>query len=158
MHRVTIVLDDDLMAEIDRTVRERGYQNRSEAIRDLARSGLRRAAEDAGAEGECVAALVYAYDHTERDLPKRLSRAFHDHHDLTVSALHVHLDHDACLEVSVLRGAARAVRQLAERVIAERGVRHGRVVTMPAISAEELHAHGGKGARRHNHLHLRKAG
>lgn len=155
MSRVTIVLDDELLAEVDKIAKTRGYQNRSEAIRDLTRAGLRQAAEDAGVEGECVAALVYSYDHGERDLAKRLVKSSHDHHDLSVSSLHVHLDHDSCLEVGILRGPAREVRRFAERVIAERGVRHGRVVMLPVEETSETHSHG---ARRHSHLHLRKAG
>jgi CopG family nickel-responsive transcriptional regulator len=157
MQRITIVLDDELVVEVDRIIKLRGYQNRSEAIRDLARSGLREAAESAAADGECVAALVYAYDHSERDLPKRLSRVFHEHHDLAVSALHIHLDHDSCIEVSVLRGPTPEVRHLADHVIAERGVRHGRVVMFPAEESADTHAHSRR-AHRHSHLHLRRAG
>ncbi len=156
MNRITIVLDDELLAEVDRMVKTRGYQNRSEAIRDLARGGLRQAAENVDT-GDCVAALVYAYDHGERDLPKRLAKTFHDHHDLAVSSLHVHLDHESCLEVSVLRGKTRDVRHLADHVIAERGVRHGRVVLLPAEEKAETHVHH-KGAPSHSHLHVRRAG
>ena len=156
MNRVTIVLDDELMAEVDRAMKARGYQNRSEAIRDLARSGLRQAAETGEVEGECLGALIYTYDHATRDLPKRLTQTFHDHHDLTVSALHVHLDHESCLEVNVLRGRAGEVRHLAEHVIAERGVHHGRLVLFPAEKTAS-HSHGRNG-RRHAHLHVRKAG
>jgi CopG family nickel-responsive transcriptional regulator len=157
MNRVTIVLDDELLTEVDRMVKVRGYQNRSEAIRDLARGGLRLAAESADAAGECVAALVYTYDHHERDLAKRLVKTFHGHHDLSVSALHVHLDHESCLEVGILRGPAREVRALADQVIAERGVRHGRVVMFPVEEKTETHAHSHR-PHGHAHLHLRKAG
>jgi CopG family nickel-responsive transcriptional regulator len=159
MQRVTIVLDDDLAEEIDRLAKTRGYQNRSEAIRDLARGGLRQLAEenDAGS-GDCVAALVYVYEHEARDLSHRLTKIFHDHHHLSVSAMHVHLDHGDCLEVNVLEGAVRDVRHLAEHVIAERGVRHGRIVMVPAEIARERHAHDGARAHRHLHVHGRKAG
>src|SRR3974377_1579288 len=96
MQRMTITLDDELMAEIDRMVDSGGYQNRSEAVRDLARAGVRQSAEQQGAAGSCVAALVYVYDHRARELSKRLTDAFHEHHDLSLSSLHVHLDHDSC--------------------------------------------------------------
>jgi len=158
MQRVTITLDDDLMKEIDRMIDERGYQNRSEAIRDLARSGLRQAAEETNIRGDCVAALVYAYNHDERDLPKRLAKSFHDNHDLSVAATQVYLDHDACFEVHVLRGNAQSVRHLADHVIAERGVRHGRLVTVPVEMRSEKHRHGGATDRKHLHVHVRKAG
>ena len=72
MHRATIALDDEFVAELDRVILERGYQNRSEAIRDLARAGMRQAAEDSKVTGDCVAALVYVYDHDSRELAKRL--------------------------------------------------------------------------------------
>ena len=58
MQRVTITLDDDLMADLDRIIAARGYQNRSEAIRDLARTGLEQAAVEVAGARPCVAALV----------------------------------------------------------------------------------------------------
>ena len=131
MQRVTVTLDDDLMADLDRIIAARGYQNRSEAIRDLARTGLEQAAIEVAGSRNCVAALVYVYDHHARELPKRLTETFHDHHELSLLSLHVHLDHDSCMEVTVLKGKTGAVQHFADHVIAERGVRHGRVVLMP---------------------------
>ena len=75
----------------------RGYPNRSEAIRDLARSALQQHAMQTAGRQQCVAALIYTYDHHQRELPKRLTREFHDHHDLGRATLHVHLDHDSCM-------------------------------------------------------------
>jgi len=158
MQRATITLDDDFVAELDRIIALRGYQNRSEAIRDLARAGMRQAAEGTGEAGNCVAALVYVYDHEERELAKRLTHVFHDHHDLSLSAMHVHLDHGSCMEVAVLRGEAQQVRHLADHVIAERGVRHGRLVMVPVDAEAEKHAHAGEGSHKHLHLHVREAG
>jgi CopG family nickel-responsive transcriptional regulator len=146
MQRVTITLDDDLMADLDRIIAARGYQNRSEAIRDLARSGLERAAVEVPDTHACVAALVYVYDHHAREMPKRLTQEFHDHHDLSQATLHVHLDARNCLEVTVLKGRGSEVQAFADHVIAERGVRHGHVVYMPA---PEGMAH----ARGHGHSH-----
>jgi CopG family transcriptional regulator, nickel-responsive regulator len=104
MQRVTITIDDELMTELDRIIAARGYQNRSEAIRDLARAGIREAGQTLDAKRDCVAAVVYIYDHASRELPKRLTETFHDHHELSLSSLHVHLDHDSCMEVTVLKG------------------------------------------------------
>jgi CopG family transcriptional regulator, nickel-responsive regulator len=154
MQRVTVTLDDDLMAALDRIIERRGYQNRSEAIRDLARAGIQRAAEDAGEGRDCVGALVYVYDHSARDLAKRLVRTSHDRHDLTQATLHVHLDHDSCMEVSVLKGRSQDVRRFADSVIAERGVRHGRIVLVPTELATEAHAHGDAPPHRHPHAHV----
>ena len=131
MQRVTITIDDELMTELDRIIAARGYQNRSEAIRDLARAGIRQAAETLDRQRDCVAALVYVYDHAARQLSKRLADTFHDHHELSLASMHAHLDHDSCMEVTILRGRADKVQHFAEHVIAERGVRHGRVMLVP---------------------------
>lgn len=158
MQRVTVTLDDDLLAAVDQLVATRGYQNRSEALRDLARAGLRQDAETRDATGDCVAALVYVYDHEARSLSRRLTKSFHDHHDLSLAALHVHLDHDSCLEVAVLRGKAGEVRHLADHVTAERGVQHGRLIMIPVAIEHGRHPHGPEPAHRHLHAHVRKAG
>jgi CopG family transcriptional regulator, nickel-responsive regulator len=136
MQRITITLDDDLMEELDAVIAERGYQNRSEAIRDLTRAGMQQAAQDKGRDndrsGECVAALVYVYDHAARDLSRRLVDTYHHHHDLSLATLHVHLDGDTCMEVTALRGKGSEVQHFADHIIAERGVKYGRVVMMPS--------------------------
>lgn len=158
MQRVTITLDDEFVTTLDRVIAEHGYQNRSEAIRDLARAGMRQAAEQSEPTGECVAALVYVYDHESRELSKRLTRIFHDHHNLSLSSMHVHLDHGSCMEVAVLKGKSGEVSHLADHVIAERGVRHGRIVMVPVAMETEKHAHGGKTSHGHVHVHVQKAG
>ncbi len=149
MQRVTVTLDDELMADLDRIIAARGYQNRSEAIRDLARAGIREAAPQAGGKDECVAALVYVYDHAARQLSKRLVRNFHGHHEMSLATLHVHLDNDSCMEVTVLKGRAREVQHFADHIIAERGVRHGRVVMIPS----EPTGGAGHGRERMFHRH-----
>jgi CopG family transcriptional regulator, nickel-responsive regulator len=157
MQRITVTIDDELLAAIDRMIVRRGYQNRSEAIRDLTRAGMAEIDERSLADHQSVAALVYVYDHEGRALAKRLTRAFHDHHDLSMATMHVHLDHDSCLEVAVLRGAMRDIRHFAEHVIAERGVRHGKLVTVPVEVEAASHAHGERG-HRHLHTHVRETG
>jgi CopG family transcriptional regulator, nickel-responsive regulator len=147
MQRVTITLDDDLAAELDRFMAARGYGNRSEAIRDLARSGLQEGASQVGGARACLAALVYVYDHETRELSKRLTRDYHAHHDLAQATLHVHLDHDTCMEVTVLKGRGGDVQEFADHIIAERGVRHGRLVYMPFAGVT---ANGRAAARRRN--------
>src|SRR5271163_3148401 len=131
MQRITITLDDDLMEELDRRIAEQGYQNRSEAIRDFTRAGMQQAAQKMGKSGNCVAALVYLYDHAARDLSRRLFENYHGHHDLSLATLHVHLDDDKCMEVTVLKGTGAEVQHFADHIIAERGVRYGRLVMIP---------------------------
>ena len=148
MQRITITIEDDLLAEIDTAAKARGYQNRSEIIRDLARAGLQQSAEDTAPSGQCVAALVYVYDHAARDLSKRLVQTFHGHHDLSLATLHVHLDDDSCMEVTALKGQSREVRHFADHIIAERGVRYGRVVMIPTTGKKAT-----RSAPRRGHRH-----
>jgi len=149
MQRLTITIDDDLVAEVDEFIAQRGYANRSEAFRDLVRSGLEHAGDHTIGNRQCIATLSYIYDHAARELPKRLTRDFHDHHDLAQTTLHVHVDHDSCLEVTVLKGRGAEVKEFAEHVIAERGVRHGHVVILPIEpSSAHHHTHGAKHSKR----------
>ena len=150
MQRITITIEDDLLAEIDATAEARGYQNRSEIIRDLARAGLQQAAGDEAPAGQCVAALVYIYDHAARDLSKRLVQNFHGHHDLSLATLHVHLDDDSCMEVTALKGPSDEVKHFADHIIAERGVRYGRVVMIPTVTDKSTRK---KRVHKHGHSH-----
>jgi CopG family nickel-responsive transcriptional regulator len=151
MQRVTVTLDDDLMAELDRVIETRGYQNRSEAIRDLARAGLRQAAREQGSEESCVGVLSYVYDHAARDLARRLTNTFHHHHDLTIASMHVHLDPENCLEIGILKGAMRDVQHFADHIIAERSVRHGSLQIVPADASGA--GEGGEWPGKPHHRH-----
>ena len=145
MQRITVTLDDDLLADLDAWVARAGHSGRSEAMRDLLRAGLSELAPDAADDdcgAQCVGALVYVYEHERRELAQRLVNAHHHHHDLSLATTHVHLDQDRCLEVALLRGHAREVRHFAEHLIAERGVQHGRLVLIPAHTEVRTHAHG----------------
>lgn len=145
MQRLTISLDDDTAASLEAFMAGRGDANRSEAIRDLIRAALR---DDAGARDPglpCVAAVSYLYDHHERELGRRLTEAQHTHHDLGVTTLHLHLDHHLCVEVALLRGPADEVRDFAEALVRERGVRLGGINLMPVPQPA---APGGKAPRR----------
>jgi CopG family nickel-responsive transcriptional regulator len=150
MQRLTITIDDDLLGEVDAFIARRGYANRSEAFRDLLRSGLEQAGTETGEGRNCIATLSYVYDHAARDLPKRLTQEAHDHSDLAQATLHVHIDHESCLEVTVLKGARTEVKAFADHVIAERGVRHGHVAMMPIAP---LHEHGQSHTHSHGHAH-----
>ena len=140
MERFTISLDENLATEFDRLIRERGYQNRSEAVRDLLRGRLDTLRIQEAQAPFCVASLSYVYNHHERDLAERLMEIQHQHHDLVVSTTHVHLDHDNCLETTILRGKTETVRQLADAVTAERGVRHGQLNLVP-VDMDGGHQH-----------------
>ena len=153
MERVTISVTDEFAGRLSAFMESHRYGNRSEAIRDLARLGLEQARVEAGDEdGACVATLSYVFNHHTRELSKRLTDAQHGHHDLHVATMHVHLDHENCLEVVVLRGPMCAVRDFAKTVIAERGVTHGKVSFVPAAIGAHEHAHGA-GPHIHSHTH-----
>lgn len=153
MQRVTITLDDELVEEIDAFIARRGYQNRSEAIRDLARVGLGELAVTADPARDCVAAVVYTFDHEKRELARRLASVHHHHHDLSLATTHVHLDEANCLEVTLLKGSVGEVSHFAEHLTAERGVRYGRMVVVPIEGKTERPAHHSHGHDGDEHDH-----
>jgi CopG family nickel-responsive transcriptional regulator len=154
MERVTISMSDEFAAELAAFVKGHSYENRSEAVRDLARLGLERARIDDGATGQCVATLTYVFNHHTRELSRRLTDAHHLHHDLQVATMHIHLDHENCLEVAVLHGEASVVREFSKAVIAERGVKYGQVSFVPVAIEAEAHSHMGRDhAHGHPHQH-----
>ena len=165
MQRLTITIDDDLLAEVDDFMARRGYDNRSEAFRDLLRSGLESADNTGTDSRQCIATLSYVYDHAARELPKRLTQEAHDHSGLAQATLHVNIDQESCLEVTVLKGERREVKAFADHVIAERGVRHGHVALMPIDAAADhghahthSHSHSHSSSHSHSHSHATKSG
>ncbi|WLI78030.1 nickel-responsive transcriptional regulator NikR [Kosakonia sp. H02] len=131
MQRVTITLDDELLDTLDALSQRRGYHNRSEALRDILRSVLaQESTQDHEKQGFAV--LSYVYEHEKRDLASRIVATQHHHHDLSVATLHVHISHDDCLEIAVLKGKMGEVQHFADDVIAQRGVRHGHLQCLAA--------------------------
>jgi CopG family transcriptional regulator, nickel-responsive regulator len=152
MERITISVSDEFAAELAAFMESERYDNRSEAVRDLARLGLKRSRADQSISGDCVATLSYVFNHDTRELAKRLTDAHHQHHGYQVATMHVHLDHASCLEVAVLRGDAAEVREFAKAIIAERGVTYGEVSFVPVSIDMTSHTHGGA-SHRHTHAH-----
>lgn len=155
MQRFTISLDDALAEQFDAWIAHRGYENRSEAVRDLLRAELQQSQLAADQAPHCVASLSYVYNHHQRDLAERLTALQHQHHDLAVLSMHVHLDHEHCLETVVLRGATHQVRQFADVLCAERGVHHGKL-NLIAVELHQPHRHG-RDAGQAPHVHLKPA-
>jgi CopG family nickel-responsive transcriptional regulator len=134
--RVSISLESALLDAFDKSNQGRGYATRSEAIRDLIRDYLvRQEGKEGEGDGEQVAVVTLVYDHHARELAARLIDKQHHHHDLVVSSLHVHLGERHCLEVSVLRGPAAAVRHLGDELLSTKGVLHGEVTFTRGESA-----------------------
>ncbi|WP_320172468.1 nickel-responsive transcriptional regulator NikR [Maridesulfovibrio sp.] len=124
--RFGVSLDSDLLEKFDKLCDEKSYQTRSEAIRDLIRNMLVEKEWD-DTEGEMAGTLSLVYDHHQSGLSQRLTELQHDSHDLILSTLHVHLDHSNCLEVMVLRGDGKSIKELAQRLISTKGVKHGKL-------------------------------
>lgn len=138
MQRITITLDDDLSAAFEALRARRGYANRSEMVRDMIRERLKAERQTLEPNAPCLASLSYVYNHHVRDLAARLTHAQHQHHQIAVSSMHVHLDHDNCLETAVLRGPAADVQKFADAIIAQPGVRHGHLQLLPTdVAAAE---------------------
>ncbi|MGL5287491.1 MAG: nickel-responsive transcriptional regulator NikR [Aeromonas sp.] len=138
MQRITITMDDDLVETLDQLSARRGYNNRSEALRDIVRTALaQEATGDNQQQGFAV--LSYVYEHEKRDLASRIVSAQHHHHDLSVATLHVHINHDDCLEIAVLKGQMGEIQHFADDVTSQRGVRHGHLQCLPIDEHTELH-------------------
>ncbi len=133
--RMGISLPVELLYPFDELCHEKGYKSRSEAIRDLIRTALVER-EWKNSDAEVAGTLTLVYDHHNHDLPIKLMDIQHDHHDVVVTTQHVHLDHHNCLEVLVLRGRARDIGALADKLIACNGIKHG--VFVPSTTGRKL--------------------
>ena len=152
MQRITISIDEGLGGTFDRLVQARGYQSRSEGVRDLVREAVETWSGEQSGRTQCVANLSYVYNRLTRALAQRLSELQHDAHDLIVATTQMHLDHDHTLEGVMMRGPASAVRAFADKVRAERGVRFG---TLNLISVDPNEDHDDPTAHQHaGHPHL----
>ena len=125
--RFGVSTDERLLEKFDALIAEKGYVNRSEAVRDLIRNALVEEQWTAG-ESEAVGTVTLVYDHHSTDLSDKLTEHQHSHHEEIVSTLHIHLDSHHCLEVIVLRGVAREIQRIADSLVSTKGVKHGRFV------------------------------
>ena len=125
--RFGISLDEKLLANFNQLIEQKSYMNRSEAIRDLIRAALVDERLGSG-DQEAVGTVTLIYNHHVRDLSDKLTEHQHSHHEQIISALHVHLDAHNCLEVLVIRGAVRDIKQIADELIGVKGVKHGKLV------------------------------
>jgi len=126
--RFGVSMNEQLLARFDRLIEEKGYVNRSEAVRDLIRNAL---VEESWAKesDEAVGTVSLVYNHHTRDLADKLTDHQHSHHREIISSLHVHLDAHHCLEIVVLKGKAKEIKRLAEELIGTKGVKHGKLMT-----------------------------
>jgi CopG family nickel-responsive transcriptional regulator len=124
LSRIGVAIDSDLLEKFDRHIADRGYATRSEAFRDLIREELVETAWQAP-NHEVVGTVTLVYDHHVRLLNEKLTDIQHDAYHNILSTMHVHLDHDNCLEVIIIRGKAKDVRRISDALITMKGVKHG---------------------------------
>ena len=152
--RTGVALDTDLLKRFDSYIRAEGYENRSEAFRDLLRDRLNQA----GLQSESafvVGTITLIYDHHSRLLPDKLMELQHEYHELIIATVHSHLDHDMCLEAVVVRGVSKSVKELADRLIGIKGVQHGKLVMSSPeayLTKQAKHRHK-NGGHPHRHQH-----
>lgn len=135
LSRIGVAMDRDLLRQFDRHISRRGYTNRSEAFRDLIRDELVQIAWESSGR-EVIGTITLAYDHHVHLLNEKLTDVQHRFHKSILSTLHVHLDHDHCLEVLVVRGQAAQVKRIADALISIKGVKHGKLT--PSTTGADL--------------------
>jgi len=121
--RFGVSLEKELLEKFDKLIKGKKYSNRSEAIRDLIRENLVK--REWIEEKEVAGAITLVFDHHKRELMNTLTDIQHDFHTLIISSQHIHLDHDNCLEIIVVRGKPKEVRELADKLRATKGVKYG---------------------------------
>ncbi len=122
--RFGVSIAGSLLKDFDRLISQKGYRNRSEAIRDLIRDHLVKAEWSAGTQ-ETVGTITLVYDHHTRELSRELTEFQHYYYKKIISTLHIHLDEHNCLEVLVVRGKGEELRKISDRLTGTRGVKHG---------------------------------
>jgi CopG family nickel-responsive transcriptional regulator len=124
--RFSVSLPPRLLKELDKMSGEKGYDNRSLAIADMIRAQLVEHQKEMG-NAEIVGTITLVYDHHKQHVQETLTDIQHDHHEVIVSTVHVHLDHHNCLEVLIVKGKAALVKKIADELIAAKGVKHGKL-------------------------------
>jgi CopG family nickel-responsive transcriptional regulator len=126
LRRFSISMTEGLVRQLDAMAKAKGYPNRSRAVADIVRAQLVEHRAERG-NHEIAGTITLVYDHHKRGVQALLTEIQHRHPHLIISTLHVHLDHDNCLEVLAVRGRARDVKGIADRLATTRGVKHGRL-------------------------------
>ena len=121
--RFSVSMDEKLLTQFDDYIGQRGYSNRSEAVRDLIRKMLVN--EEWEQDSEVVGVVTLVYNHHQPQLQEKITELQHEYHHQITSTTHVHMDHHNCLEVTIVKGRASQVRELAEKLMALRGVKNG---------------------------------
>lgn len=148
--RTGVSLEADLLTEFDRLIAKRGYENRSEAFRDLIREAL--LAESVDSNKPVVGTLTLVYDHHIPGLSEKLTETQHAAGTAIMAATHIHLDHNYCLEVIIMKGRGKDLQAIADRILAFRGVELGKLV----LTTSGADLKGAKHSHSHPHPHEHK--
>jgi CopG family nickel-responsive transcriptional regulator len=124
--RFGVSIEESLLKNFDRLISRKGYQNRSEAIRDLIRESLVQEEWQEGKK-ETVGTLAIVYSHHTRELSRTLTEMQHRYYQSILSTLHIHLDEHNCLEVLVVKGSGEEIKKISDRLIGTKGVKHGKL-------------------------------
>ena len=123
--RFGVSINSELLGKFDELIESKGYAKRSEAIRDLIRDYL--VEHEWEKDAETMGAVTVVYDHHVRELTESLTALQHEFHSSIISSMHVHVDEHNCLEVIVIRGKGSKVKEIADRLISTKGVKHGKL-------------------------------
>jgi len=133
IERIGVSLEEELLSRFDKLIAKKGYQSRSEAIRDLLRQQL-SGERLADPKAKAVAAVFVVYDHHSTKLMEKLTSLQHSHLLQTISSIHIHLDEHDCLEVVILRGKVAEINKMAENILSQKGVKLGKINLVAADS------------------------
>ena len=150
--RFGISMEGDLLHQFDHLIAHKGYTNRSEAVRDIVRNRLVEESVEVE-HGNVFGALVFIYDHHKRELEKSLSNLQHDYFQNIISTSHVHVDHDHCLEVVLLKGKAKILKNIAEQLLSFKGVENGRLTLTTALQLDAHLQHSPVSGKPRKHHH-----
>jgi len=126
LSRFSVSMPESLVTQLDAMCAAKGYESRSQAVADMVRDALVEHRAQTGSR-QIAGNITLVYDHHRRNIQAHLTRIQHDHGPVVLSTLHIHLDHHNCMEVLAVRGAAKTVRGLADRLIAVKGIKHGKL-------------------------------
>lgn len=121
--RFGVSLEEGLLSELDRIVRLNKFSNRSQAIRNIVRENIVKS--EWMDSRETAGTITLVYDHTKRELMTRLTHVQHHHHDMIISSQHIHLDHDNCMEVLIIKGRPQEAQKLLAAMRSIKGVKYG---------------------------------
>jgi CopG family nickel-responsive transcriptional regulator len=136
--RFGVSMKEEMLHEFDHLITHKGYTNRSEAVRDIVREKLVQESIEI-VHGNVFGALVFIYDHHKRELEKKLSNLQHEYFKNIISTSHVHIDHDHCLEVVLLKGDAKTLKNVAEKLLSYKGVKHGKLTLTASLQRDKNH-------------------